>query len=123
MTELTNDRTTDLILVEDDAEAREALAELLEFEGFRVIACAYGLEALAALRDQPRPVLVTDFILPGIDGIDLAHEAVRRHPACGIVIVSGHPPTVGNYPTAWQWVQKPFGMEALLAAIQHAKCD
>ncbi len=64
----------DVLLVEDDAELREAIADTLELAGARVIGAADGREALRLLADITPGVIVTDVNMPHIDG----HELLRR---------------------------------------------
>lgn len=119
MTSQVSSEPTDLIVAEDDPDAREALVEVLEFEGFRVIACADGPEALAAFAARPHSILVTDLVLSAMDGITLAREVVRRHPDCRVIIMSGYPPNSRDYPRDWEWLRKPLDIEALVEAIRH----
>jgi CheY-like chemotaxis protein len=84
-----------ILLVEDDEDNRELLAELLQLEGHAVTAVADArgaLEAFAALAAGGRTpdVLVADVALPGrMDGLALAREIRRRAPRVAIVAVSG----------------------------------
>ncbi len=106
-----------LIVVEDEPAALEALVELLEFEGFSVTACANGEQALAALVGQADPVLVTDVVLPTIDGLSLAKAATLVNPQIRVVIMSGHIPDHENLDQRWAVLQKPLNVDDLIAAI------
>lgn len=107
----------DLVIVEDEADARTALAELLEIEGFHVIPCADAQAALAALSSFPEAVLVTDVGLPVMNGIALGFEALRLHPTCRVIITSGYPRDHAAVLPGWEWLQKPITLDDLTAAI------
>jgi CheY-like chemotaxis protein len=79
-----------LLLVDDNAEGRRALARLLELYGYEVTAVAEGTSALEILRRSPPPdVLLTDLFLPDLDGRDIAREARRIAPSTTIVMITG----------------------------------
>ena len=79
-----------LLLVDDNAEGRRALARLLELYGFEVTAVADGASALAALGDSPPPdVVLTDLILPDIDGREIARIARDLVPTPAVVMITG----------------------------------
>jgi CheY-like chemotaxis protein/signal transduction histidine kinase len=106
-----------LIVVEDEPAALEALVELLEFEGFSVTPCANGEQALAALVGQAEPILITDVVLPTIDGLALAKAATLVNPQIRVVIMSGHIPDHEHLDQRWAVLQKPFNVDELIAAI------
>jgi CheY-like chemotaxis protein len=67
-----------ILVVEDDADIRESLKTVLEFDGFRVRAAADVPAALKALEQQLPDVALVDIGLPGMDGHELARRARRR---------------------------------------------
>lgn len=110
-----------VVVVEDDADAREDIAELLEYEGFQVIACADAEQALLGLASAPAAVLVTDIGLPGMTGIALGHEAAKRFPGIQIILMSGfrRSPAMDCRPE-WVYFQKPINVDDLIAAIRRS---
>lgn len=79
-----------LLLVDDNAEGRRALARLLELYGYEVTAVADGASALEILGRSPPPdVLLTDLFLPDLDGRDIARQARVIAPATTIVMITG----------------------------------
>ena len=80
-----------LLLVEDDALIRVAVAMLLEDEGFGVVAAPDAESALRLMRDGlDAPVMVTDVDLgAGASGVELADELRRLRPGIGIIFVTG----------------------------------
>ncbi len=109
-----------LVIVEDEPAALEALVELLEFEGFPITACSNAEEALAAISAVPDAVLITDVVLPTMDGLTLALEATRRYPQVRVVVMSGHVPNHEHYNPRWAFMQKPLSVDELIAEIARA---
>ncbi len=79
-----------LLLVDDNAEGRRALARLLELYGYDVTAVADGTSALEVLNRTPPPdVLLTDLFLPDLDGRDIARQSRVIAPGTRIVMITG----------------------------------
>ncbi len=83
-----------VMVVEDESTVRELTSVVLRRAGYAVTAVSDGADAMARLDDQPASidVLVTDVIMPGMSGIDLAERVIERFPAAGIVLLSGYNP-------------------------------
>ena len=79
---------TKILLAEDDDSLRGFLARALERAGFEVVACADGEEALSHL-DEPWDLLLTDIVMPGVDGIEVARQAAARQPSLRIMFITG----------------------------------
>ena len=71
---------TRILLAEDDDSLRSFLGRALERAGYDVTACADGDEAISALTDGPFDVLLTEIVMPGADGIEVARECAARSP-------------------------------------------
>ena len=78
-----------ILLVEDDSSCRIATAMVLEYLGHSVEAVASGDEALAHFDQGLHQIVVTDLVMPGLSGRELAAELKRRSPATPIVVYSG----------------------------------
>jgi CheY-like chemotaxis protein len=79
-----------LLLIEDDAIARTAMAESLRSSGQQLLEAANAEQALAFLRDSPVELVLIDLVLPIVGGLkfmDLIHE---RRPNLPIIIISGY---------------------------------
>lgn len=118
---MTSPEPAHILVVEDSAALRENLQEALELEGYRVTVAADGRRALEALAAEPRPgVAVVDLMMPGMGGRELV-ERIRAEPRLAglrVVIATGHPSaTVRAGIAADAFLQKPFGVKELLAAI------
>lgn len=77
-----------ILLAEDDDSLRGFLARALERAGYEVTACADGDEAAAVL-DQDWDLLLTDIVMPGMDGIEVARQAAAKHPGLRIMFITG----------------------------------
>src|SRR6201995_4496310 len=66
-----------VLVVEDDAYAREALTSTLRARGHEVVECATGEKALAMHAASPFPLLLLDWVLPGMDGLGLCRKLRR----------------------------------------------
>jgi len=77
-----------ILLAEDDDSLRGFLARALERAGYDVTACADGEEAVAVL-EQDWDLLLTDIVMPGMDGIEVARLAAARHPGLRIMFITG----------------------------------
>ena len=77
-----------ILLAEDDDSLRGFLARALERAGHDVKACADGDEAVTFL-DEPWDLLLTDIVMPGLDGIEVARQAAARQPGLRIMFITG----------------------------------
>ncbi|MHB8287066.1 MAG: cell cycle two-component system response regulator CpdR [Caulobacteraceae bacterium] len=78
-----------ILLAEDDDSLRRFLAKALERAGYEVRACADGEEAVEALEEGPFDLLLTDIVMPGMDGIEVARIAAEREPQLRIMFITG----------------------------------
>jgi DNA-binding NtrC family response regulator len=83
-----------VLLVEDDGDSRELLAEILESE-FDVRTAPDGLAGLAAFEEEHPDVIVTDESLPGLCGTALAQKVKERDPDTRVILVSGYAQVAG----------------------------
>lgn len=78
-----------ILLAEDDSSLRQFIAGALEKAGHQVSAFGDGMEAFAALKDNPFDLLVTDIVMPGLDGIELSTRATALRPSLKVVFITG----------------------------------
>ncbi|NWG00112.1 MAG: PAS domain S-box protein [Thermoanaerobaculaceae bacterium] len=113
-----------VLLVEDEAEVRESLREALEGLGFVVTAVADGESALQVAESEEFAVLLTDLILPGMHGGELARALVQRFPRLGVVVMSGFTEDEavkrGAREGRLRFLQKPFAVEVLARELRAA---
>jgi CheY-like chemotaxis protein len=109
-----------ILVVDDDADVLDYTAEVLQDLGYRVVGAARPSEALHRLGDVPRiDLLVTDLVLPEVDGLKLAELAKRRHPALRVLYTSGYPAAFDRLHTARYggFLAKPYRSVQLEAAV------
>ncbi len=110
----------ELFVVDDEAELRELLAELLEARGHRVTALPDAAAFRARAAERRPDLVVLDVNMPGEDGIALARW-VREHLGCGIVMLTAAGTVfdriVGLEVGADDYVTKPFSLMELLARV------
>src|SRR5688572_27492592 len=78
-----------ILLAEDDAVLRRHLAHALESAGYSVTAVSRGTEALPLLKSEFFDVLLTDVVMPEMDGIELAHHCAGVRPRIRIMFITG----------------------------------
>lgn len=110
-----------ILVVEDESGIRGALAMLLELEGFEVVAVPDALQALARLPSMRCDLIITDQMMPHMDGLTFlarvrAEEHAERIPA--ILISAVHRAPEGLAPLADAFVGKPFEANRLLQTIR-----
>jgi signal transduction histidine kinase/CheY-like chemotaxis protein len=112
-----------LLLVDDDPAVRETTGELLRARGYTVIEADGATEALNVLREQSDvAVLVTDIVMPGVNGLLLAEMARDLRPGLAIVFMSGYADLAGITGGAaiGRLVGKPFRPDELAEQIAAA---
>ena len=111
-----------LLVVDDDHAARSALVELLRAEGFAVRSAADGFKALGQLDDWTPDMLVTDVMMPGMDGIELMKKVRERSEDVGVIVMTANA-SVEKAVAAMQlgadhYLTKPINFEELLLVVR-----
>ncbi|HZH53107.1 MAG TPA: response regulator [Microvirga sp.] len=97
-----------ILLVDDDAEVRTVTAAYLSEMGHRVVEAADGASALDIVRaDKHFDLLIADFAMPGMTGLDLAESAQKLQPDLGILLVTGYADPE-RMPEGYTVLHKPF---------------
>src|SRR5258708_6138713 len=113
-----------LLLVEDEAPLRQAIAEQLADRGYLVEQAASGEQAIARLTDFAFDIIVTDLRLPGVDGSFVLEAAVERYPDIVAIVVTGFGTVKDAVEAikrgAWDFVSKPFQIDELLHVLDSA---
>lgn len=118
-----------LLLVEDSQEFRLSIRELLTGMGYRVLAARDGQQALRLLAESPPPgsgdevrLLISDVVMPGMNGPDLADQVRVQRPDIAILFISGYAADViaqrGVVATDLEILQKPFTAEELSRKVR-----
>jgi CheY-like chemotaxis protein len=80
-----------ILIAEDDAFFRDALENLLQSSGYETRSCSSGKEAMARLADEVFDILITDFHMPGMDGLELIEKGRNITPMLATILVTGVP--------------------------------
>jgi len=109
-----------ILLAEDDTSMRLYLARALERVGYAVTAVECGTDALPLLESEPFDLLLTDIVMPGIDGIELAQKAAELAPGMRVMFITGFAAVALKAtkaaPTA-KVLSKPFHLRDLVAEV------
>jgi len=89
-----------ILVVDDEPLLADTLAVIFQQAGYAASAVYNGEEALAFFAAHPPAIVVTDVIMPGIDGITLAKTIHRTYPACRVLLFSGNADTQALLETA-----------------------
>jgi CheY-like chemotaxis protein len=113
-----------VLLVEDEEMVRLMLVAVLRAGGYQVFDARQGADALkvAAEREEPIDLLITDMTMPGFSGSELARRLEENRPGLGVLFISGYSDleaTRGNNHRPVQFLQKPFHPDALMAKVRH----
>lgn len=108
--------TDRILIVDDDAAVRNSLEEFLSFLGFTAHTAANAENALAFLKNQPVDVVITDIVMPGMNGLELMQEIKQQYDA-DVVVITGYT-TEFSYEEAISrgasdFVFKPFRLDEL----------
>ncbi len=113
-----------VLLVEDDATVRTLVAALLEMYGYTVLPAAGGREAIEIAEQQHASIdlLLTDIVMPGMNGRELADTLVAEHPTLKVVFTSGYPSDVtvrhGLSDASVAFIEKPYPPEDLARIVR-----
>lgn len=109
-------KKVNILVVDDDRDVREILAETLIEFGYDVLQAESGAEALAMLGNGRQiGMMITDIRMPGMTGVELAERAREYHADLKILLMSGYftPQPIGQ-----RFLKKPFHMHELASAVQ-----
>jgi two-component system, cell cycle response regulator CpdR len=111
-----------ILLVEDDESLRKFLAQALVRAGHEVVDYGDGEQAHERLLQGSLELLLTDIVMPGMDGIELAKRAAELNPAMKIMFITGfaavalHP--ASNAPKQAKVLSKPFHLREIVAEVE-----
>src|SRR5438876_3498183 len=118
------DTAKHLLLVEDEAPLRQAVAEQLGDRGYHVEQADSGESAVARLAEFAFDVIISDLRLPGVDGASLVQAAVERYPDIIAIVITGYGTVKDAVDAikrgAWDFVNKPFQIDELLHVLESA---
>ena len=117
---------SDILIVDDERDIRELIADILKDEGFATRVAANSDDCMAEINAEPPALMILDIWLKDsrMDGIDILKHVKRDNPDVPVVIISGH----GNIEIAvaairqgaYDFIEKPFNIESLHSKIQRS---
>lgn len=123
--------TETILLVEDSDNLKRGFVSVLKANGYKVFSAASGDEAIEISRkykDIEIQLLLTDMVMPGITGFDLAEQLKKERPQMRVLFMSGYTNKVldnrgGANLQEDEFLQKPFGVSELLLKIKSVMKD
>ena len=121
---MTNNNIGKILVVDDEVELKNILVESLTSRGYEAVGFTSGAEALAILRAHPFDILLTDLMMPGLDGIALVRAGKQIDPNLICIVMTGQ----GTIQTAvdamkvgtFDYVLKPFRLQTMLPVLTRA---
>ena len=109
-----------ILIVEDEAPLRELLADLVEDAGYRPLQAIHGREALALIEQEQPDVVLSDVMMPVLNGAELCRilKGQPRTAAIPVILMSAAGPAIADGAGADAFVDKPFELSELEALVR-----
>jgi len=120
---MSDKRQTTILVVDDEPEIRKLVSAMLTLSGYRVLSADTGESAIVLFKNNPETeLLLTDVVVPGMNGPMIADEIAALNPAIKVLFMSGYDSTrvVMRYVAekGYSLLIKPFTMEQLERKVQ-----
>ncbi|MEP0765712.1 MAG: sigma-54-dependent Fis family transcriptional regulator [Fimbriimonadia bacterium] len=123
---MTEKRTT-ILIVDDEQNIRRILQAALERDGYRVLTAESGLAALDLIKSEAIDLIITDVMMPDMDGVELLSHVSETLPDAATILITAY----GTIPQAvsairmgaQDYITKPFDLEVLRAVVTNALAD
>jgi DNA-binding NtrC family response regulator len=114
-----------VLLVDDEVEFGSALAERLRLRDYDARTVSQAEDALAIVRNDPPDVVLLDFKMPGMDGIEVLKLIKEMHPSVEVIMVTGHGDNQSREEVmkngAFEYIMKPIDIGELILKINKSK--
>ena len=111
-----------ILLAEDDNDMRRFLVKALQNAGYAVASFDNGVSAYNRLREEPFELLLTDIVMPEMDGIELARRATELDPEMKVMFITGFAAVALNSanaaPKDARILSKPFHLRELVSEVE-----
>ena len=111
-----------ILLAEDDEDMRRFLVKALAKAGYDVVSFGNGLDAYERLKEEPFTLLLTDIVMPEMDGIELARRATELDPDIKVMFITGFAAVALNpdsqTPKDAKVLSKPFHLRELVNEVE-----
>jgi two-component system cell cycle response regulator CpdR len=111
-----------ILVAEDDQAVRDFVSRALAYYGHDVTTVADGSAALAALAERQYDLMLTDIVMPGMDGIALATQATKDNPDMSVLMMTGFASEGQRAHTQQvdRIISKPFSLKEICTAVEEA---
>ena len=122
---LTPARARTILLVEDDAELRTMLEILFEDTGYHLLIAEDGKAGWKLVKGHPGPIdlLLSDIVMPGMTGVELAQRINVTRPKTKVLLVSAYHQADQLIEQSWNFLSKPYKTKALIVKIEELLAD
>ena len=113
-----------VLIAEDEKNIGDLLTELLDREDREIVLVQNGLEAVGKLKEGHFDLLITDLMMPEVDGMEVLHQAKKLHPDIMVIIITGYASLETAIQAvkegAYDYLRKPFRLEELKISVDNA---
>ncbi len=114
-----------VLIVDDEEEYRETMAERLEVRGYMVEKAENGIDALEKIEHANYDAIVLDFMMPGMDGLETLKRIRAQRPDLQVILLTGHATVKSGVEAikmgAMDFLEKPAEIEKLTEMIKKAR--
>lgn len=110
-----------VLVVDDEPSITATLSLVLSASGFEVKAANSGEEALEVAQKFGPDALITDYAMPGMDGLELAGKVIRLYPACRVLVFSGYSRLPPAPVDRWRFLTKPVPPKVFIDLLKAAE--
>ena len=110
-----------ILVVEDDRAGRNLICEVLRDEGYQIFEASNGAEALDLVYAQRFDLVITDFVMPKLNGLKFVEQLHRLQPRLPIIVITGYLSITSRkrmLKNVAEVLTKPFGLGVLLSTVQ-----
>ena len=120
-----SEKTATVLVVDDEPNLRRVLTAVLEREGHRILVADSGRDAVRKAKAEPRlDLLVTDYLMPDLNGLEVLEAVRKRHPDLRALLISGHGTVRSAVEAmrlgAFDFLTKPFDVEQVRDTVARA---
>jgi formate transporter len=113
-----------MLIIDDDAIVLKSCRKIFESEGYTVTSTPNPQDGIKLVSENSYDVILVDWMMPGMDGMNVVEEIDKRSPNSAMVMISGHP-TVGRATEAMQrgamdYISKPFKPDEIITVVNQA---
>lgn len=122
---MTRERNPNVLIIDDEAEIRTALERVISREGYHVFLAEDFESAMRIVRDYAVDIVISDILMGGKDGIEVAREIKKYNSNIPVILITGNPQlhtaeeALRN--RVFDYISKPVSRQNILAALENAR--